>query len=406
MKMNRKYISLVVLAILFACLSGCTRQKAKLFVATDLHYLSPSLHDNGAIFNLLMENSDGKVTPYSYEITQAFAMQVENEKPDVLILSGDLTFNGEKQSHEELVEVLRQIEESGVPVLVIPGNHDIDNGNARQYFGEEYSSVDSVTAEEFADLYKEFGLGEAESRDPASLSYVYRINKDLAILMLDTNAYGELFMMNSDWVAEVLADMKKQGTEVICVTHQNIMIHNENNYFGYQLYDWEELKGMLLDNGVRLNLSGHIHAQHIRQEDGLTEVVTSSLMVPPIQYGSIAYDGNIDYHTETVDVKAWADSVGSDDINLQDFDNYALEYFKVHSTDRLRKRLVDEDISDEEKEELIRSFGELNAWYFSGKPYDLTPYKDAVKLWEIRGNKYVQLMAERAEEDHTKITLR
>ena len=36
------------------------------------------------------------------EITDAFIEEVINRQPDRLILSGDLTFNGEEKSHEEL----------------------------------------------------------------------------------------------------------------------------------------------------------------------------------------------------------------------------------------------------------------------------------------------------------------
>ena len=46
------------------------------------------------------------------------------QKADGLILSGDLTFNGEKKSHEELAEKFKKVEKSGAPVMVIPGNHD------------------------------------------------------------------------------------------------------------------------------------------------------------------------------------------------------------------------------------------------------------------------------------------
>ena len=45
--------------------------------------------------------------------------------------------------------------EAGIPVLVIPGNHDINNTNASFYFGDEKSPAPSVTAEEFFEIYRE-----------------------------------------------------------------------------------------------------------------------------------------------------------------------------------------------------------------------------------------------------------
>ena len=71
----------------------------KIITATDIHYLSPSLTDYGSIFRETINSSDGKVIRYIDEIMSAFADEVISAAPDILILSGDLTFNGEKASH-------------------------------------------------------------------------------------------------------------------------------------------------------------------------------------------------------------------------------------------------------------------------------------------------------------------
>ena len=59
------------------------------------------------------------------------------KQPDALILSGDLTQNGEKVNHEELAKKLRLLESQGVPVVVIPGNHDINHPSAASFEGTE-----------------------------------------------------------------------------------------------------------------------------------------------------------------------------------------------------------------------------------------------------------------------------
>ena len=46
--------------------------------------------------------------------------QVIAEKPSALVLSGDITMNGEKINHEELARKLGKVQEAGIPVLVIP----------------------------------------------------------------------------------------------------------------------------------------------------------------------------------------------------------------------------------------------------------------------------------------------
>ena len=76
-------------------------------------------------FFCLVNSNDGKVIRYQPQLWQAFKSEVLAANPDALILSGDLSLNGEKANHLEFSEKLHEIEEAGVPVYVIPGNHDI-----------------------------------------------------------------------------------------------------------------------------------------------------------------------------------------------------------------------------------------------------------------------------------------
>ena len=114
-----------------------------LFVATDLHYLAPELADNGPYFQKLIASGDGKAMEHCEEITDAFLKQVLEQKPDALILSGDLTFNGAELSHATLAEKLLGIEKAGIPVLVLPGNHDLENRMAASFQGTGYTIVGS-----------------------------------------------------------------------------------------------------------------------------------------------------------------------------------------------------------------------------------------------------------------------
>ncbi|MFQ8842968.1 MAG: metallophosphoesterase family protein [Clostridium fessum] len=65
----------------------------------------------------------------------AFLDDMKEEDPDLLILSGDLTLDGEKASHEELAELLEGLSEAGIEVAVIPGNHDINNSGCPPLYG-------------------------------------------------------------------------------------------------------------------------------------------------------------------------------------------------------------------------------------------------------------------------------
>ena len=97
-----------------------------LYHATDLHVLAPELTDHGAYFQQVMDSADGKMTAYSEELLEAFVHQVIRETPEALILSGNLTFNGEAASHRHLAAALRRVEEASVRIFVLPGNYDLE----------------------------------------------------------------------------------------------------------------------------------------------------------------------------------------------------------------------------------------------------------------------------------------
>ena len=152
--------------------------------ATDLHYLSDTLHDDGAYFTEMMTNGDGKLSEYSEQILDALVTKAVETHPDAFLLSGDITFNGEKQSLLEVKRALEKIKDAGIPVLVIPGNHDIDYPYAFEYSGEEASPVANVSQSDFQETMKEFGYEDALARDDSSFSYVYPLSQDVWLLAM------------------------------------------------------------------------------------------------------------------------------------------------------------------------------------------------------------------------------
>ncbi|MGN0462590.1 MAG: metallophosphoesterase [Ruminococcus sp.] len=403
-------ISVVACAFLTAfILFGGKSQSAKIIVATDIHYLSSRINDKGNAFFDTVNNADGKLVQYCDEIFSAFGDEVIKSQPDVLILSGDLTFNGEKASHEDLIKKLNEIHSKGVQVLTIPGNHDIDSTSACGFKDDEYYQVDCITAEEYRKLYYDFGMKQAQSVDENSFSYLYKVNKDLYVLMLDTNTFGENFVQDESyqWIEEQLKMVKLRRAQVITVTHQNLFAHNEQLSFGYQLYDADELLETLNKYKVQCNLSGHIHMQHIKS-DGVTEIATSSLLVSPVQYGVINFDGDINYQTKSVDVSAWAKDNKLTNEKLLNFSAYAEGFFKENIVKRSLMRLENAEMSNEDKKLIAKTFSELNASYFAGSTIDISKMQKGIDLCKKQDgflSKYIETMADEATIDHTSMTI-
>ncbi len=408
---------LFLLVTLFLALSGLglhalaspekgePMEELELITATDLHYLAPELTDHGAYFENMIRNADGKIMDHIDELTEAFLAEVIAEKPAALILSGDLTFNGARQSHETLAEKLRAVAEAGIPVLVIPGNHDLENDNAAAFHGDGFTRVDSVTPAEFADIYADFGFARARARDGASLSYIVDITPSLRVLMLDVNGVDTPNIVPAEtlaWVEAQLADAAVAGAKVLAVSHQNIYRHNPVIYRGYVIENADELLALYEKYGVIANLSGHLHCQHIARGDGPWEIATSALPVNPCQYGVLTLSPYaLDYEARPVDVPGWAAAQGISDPELLAFPAYAAAFFRQSGRSVI-------DPSDPDAAELDAFFRELNEAYFAGRLDRVDPQDPRFDRWAATfgfEGQYILAIRDEAGLDSTHLTI-
>ena len=409
-----RMIVLTLLLSLFSAHAACaqtqTPQNPEIFVATDLHYISPSLTDGGGYFTRMIESADGKVTAYCDPLAEAFVQTVIDEKPACLIISGDLTLNGAKKSHEDLAGKLERIVQSGVPVLVIPGNHDVNMRSSAAFSGEGYTIVPSVTQQEFAAIYRACGYDAALSRDSHSLSYIAEPVPGLRVLMLDTNTPGAPCAVAAPtliWLEKQLERAKADGAKVISVTHQNLYAHSDLLSNGYVLTNAQRLLELYNRFGVKANLSGHMHLQHTkRSHSGILDIATSSLAVSPCQYGVITLgETEAEYRTQAVDVSAWAAQNGKTDPNLLDFAAYAERFFKGGSSDSLASRL-DRHLPEDARAMADFSVA-LNYAYFSGRMDSFARDAHLEALWATENDSfwglYVQSMLREESVDHTRV---
>lgn len=418
--MKRILTALVGFVLLLTALAGCgtkedvpaatsKEQPVTLVLATDLHYISPAICDNGEAFHTAVENGDGKTMFYIQEIMEAFVDEMAALQPDAVLLTGDLTFSGAKASHEDLAKLLEKLSEAGVQVLTIPGNHDLENTSALAFSGADYWSVDSITGEEFGELYAPFGLDQALSRDDVSLSYVYAPRKDLRVLMLDTNAGAWCSVTDEtmEWVEKQLKAAKRAGAKVVAASHQNMDVHSPMFTWSYQIVNGDKLRTLYEKYGVICNLSGHLHIQHI-MGGVVPEVATSALAINPNQYGLITYDGEtFSYETKVLDVSGWAAKNGSTDPDLLDFATYARNFMIDTAREKQAKKLAGGDMSEAEAALLADTFARLNAVYFAGDPVDPAEYEEGLSLWQNgRGNRYLETIVGDGETDHHRLTVK
>ncbi len=377
---------------------------ARIIIATDIHYLARDLTDMQKSYEYTADHGDGKVMKYIWEITDAFVEEVKAEKPDVVILEGDLTYNGERESHIEFAGKLESIEEAGIPVIVIPGNHDINNPKACRFEGESLISTESITPQEFEEIYDEFGYSEAVSRDPASLSYIYQINDKTRALMLDSCQYDPKNLVGGmikddtySWIEEQMEEAWNLGMNVIPVAHHNLLDESEVYLQDCTIEHSEQLIDQLESWEVPLFLSGHLHVQHYKRshdDSGIYEIVTGSLSTPPCLYGILEYGakGTFNYHTKSLDMKAWAEKTGNTDKNLLNFSTYGKKYlskvFYNQAQDEFKSLNSLHGLTENQKDMMAKVYAELNLACYEGKVADIREKvmaKQGYKLWQEEG---------------------
>ncbi|RFZ78033.1 metallophosphoesterase [Lacrimispora amygdalina] len=370
-------------------------------IASDVHYFSPELTDYGEAFGELEKRDDGKVVRYIPQIMDAFTDQMEKKKPTAVILSGDLTLNGEKKGHEALAEKLTALEEKGVKVLVIPGNHDINNHAAASYFGKEKEPVQEASAKDFYDIYRRFGYDQARSLDQNSLSYVYELDEKNWLLMVDSAQYepynkvgGRIKEETLGWMKTQLEEAKKLGVTVVVIAHHNLLKESILYPQDCTLENSGEVVSLLESFRVPLYISGHLHLQKTktyRREPGekgadyhISEVVANSFAISPNQYGVLNWTGDnrLVYTTEQTDVEDWGKKTGTMDENLLHFNGYAEKSLKDVVYEQVSSQI--KNLPNEQIEQMAMLYGDLNRDYCAGKPIDAKEIKStaAYRLWQ------------------------
>ena len=377
-------------------------------IATDLHYLAPELTDHGACFQSVIRNADGKMTEYAEEILEAFIQQVIKEAPDALILSGDLTFNGEAVSHRILAKQLQTVKDAGISVLVLPGNHDMDNPMAAQFEGDGFRRAESVTAEEFTEIYGPFIDQRALAKDTASLSYTAELTPNLRVLLVDVNTAetpGAVSKATLSWVEAQLQDAADAGAWVLAVSHQNVLVHNSLFTDGYVLDGAQRLLALYERYPVICNLSGHIHLQHIAEsEKGFREIATSSLAVCPNQYGILRLDGRTAHYQTVPLVLSFNEPGGcTGELSSTDFTSASRQFFWNNGYRQALEALGGIDGA----QSLAAFFADVNTAYFAGRMDALTWDAGRFDSWQEIScffSYYLKSIADDGFRNHTTIS--
>ena len=299
---------LLILSILLSWVSFA-QQPLKIAVISDTHYLSPRLAKEGAALQRF-ETATGRSVKDLHQVLSQVISELETYSPDILLITGDITNHGERESHLDFAEKLKPLTKNGTRIFVVPGNHDVNVPNAKAYIGDKPRSTSSISAQEFEQIYAPFGYSEATRRDTASLSYLAEVNDSIWLLGIDSNKYientttsisaGRILPTTMSWLLEILEEAKSKDILVMGMMHHGLVEHMPYQSMfmpDYLIDNWKSNAEILADNGLKVIFTGHFHSNDITllttpKGNRIYDIETGSLAGYPFPYRLITFEDN------------------------------------------------------------------------------------------------------------------
>lgn len=270
-----------------------TENQMKICVISDTHYYPLNYVSDCEDYNTYV-GGDPKMLAESGSIIDSALAMIKEDRPDLVLVSGDLTKDGEKQGHQDMAEKLRKIEnETDAKVFVINGNHDIYNyQDSCTFENGKKEQATTTTPKDFKEIYSEFGYNNEydaqyyrppEGKQAGGLSYSVTVG-DYVIIGIDSGRYspdadtgmntnehitaGRIDADLLPWVKQQVEEANESGKTVIGLMHHGLVPHFSKEaelLSEYVVDDWQKMATTLADAGMRYIFTGHMHANDIAE---------------------------------------------------------------------------------------------------------------------------------------------
>lgn len=292
---------------------GRDESEIKIAVLSDMHYYPVNFVSDCEDYTTYV-GGDPKMLEESGSIADAALQMVREDNPDILLVSGDLTKDGEIQGHRDLASKFQKLEdETDIEVFVINGNHDLYNyTDACTFENGQKESAETTEQDDFKTIYANFGYnGEynaqyfenpnaAQGELAGQMSYTVDLGK-FRIVAIDSCCYspdggngmgtnehitaGRIDEDLMPWVVDQIKDAEEAGDTVIGLMHHGVVPHfqgEEDLLYEYVVDDWQNVATQFADAGMRYVFTGHMHANDITQYTSvsgntITDLETGSL---------------------------------------------------------------------------------------------------------------------------------
>lgn len=292
---------------------GGDESEIKIAVLSDMHYYPVNFVSDCEDYKTYV-GGDPKMLEESGSIADAALQMVCEDNPDILLVSGDLTKDGEIQGHRDLAAKFQKLEDdTDTEVFVINGNHDLYNyTDACTFENGQKESAETTEQDDFKTIYANFGYnGEysaqyfenpnaVQGEIAGQMSYTVDLGKFRIVAIdsccyspdggngMDTNEHITAGRIDEDlmpWVVDQIKDAEEAGDTVIGLMHHGVVPHfqgEEDLLYEYVVDDWQNVATQFADAGMRYVFTGHMHANDITQYTSvsgntITDLETGSL---------------------------------------------------------------------------------------------------------------------------------
>lgn len=206
-----------------------------------------------------------------------------------VLFCGDLTHYGNETQHRYFADLLRGFEEeSGIPVYVVPGNHDY------------YESTPAA----FKNYYNDFGYGEALAADDKTASYTADLPGGCRLIAIDSNQPGKdgdgLDERLFSWIDTQAKSAAADGRTPVVMMHHPLLEpipYATVLMKDFIVRDHEKVAERFADWGFSHVFTGHEHGNNITSFTGsngrvVYDILTTSLNSYPMEFRMIDLAGD------------------------------------------------------------------------------------------------------------------
>ncbi len=278
-------------------------RELKFYLITDTHFFKNSLGARGYEYDKFMRFEQKCFAETENINRSVFDWLKTADEADIVLIAGDLSFNGEKESHLGFIELLKELKASGKKIFVVTADHDFkDVPFAFDETGR--LTLEGTKRDELFDLYYDYGFGEAIAIDRKHLSYVAQLGDGVRLLALNNDYDGREYDKEQlEWIREQAQKAKDDGQIMFAMNHYPLLP-------GQPLFsvipsavqkNSSAVTTMLADLGVHLVFTGHMHNQSINLKvtpsgSKFYDVCTGSIIADPaiIRHVTIKEDNTVD----------------------------------------------------------------------------------------------------------------